>query len=271
MKKYWRLFLILFATSTFAPSFAQADDKYADYAFVIFETTVTREGIETSNANPEERRFYVSNVVAFPEDDPAVFRRASKIADEYFTATVVEPMKAKGILHQYYDDGVRINNNVVYGPNGRGEVEDLRKKTLEELKEQTGNTFTFNWTRTEKPNGLETSKPALYHRNEEEPLYGVTEAPPTVPTPPDAPKTPGTPKTPDAPLPNDATKTPVVPTQLATPKPTAAPTAPTTLKRPVMPKPKQKTPLKTPVKPKPKVAKLPSQSKKVVKKTPLKK
>ena len=151
----------------------QAQTDEPNYVFVVFETTVTRQGVETSDAKPEERRFYVSNVVAIPSADPALLRRASKLADEYFIATVVDPLKAKGILHQYYDDGIRINNNVVYRLDTHAEVEDLQKKVLLELKEQSTNIFTFTWAYGEKMNGLETSKPTLFYHEPKKPLYVV--------------------------------------------------------------------------------------------------
>ena len=145
MKRYSQILSILFGVVLgcvfVGKSYAQTDEP--NYVFVIFETTVTRQGVETSDANPEERRFYVSNVVAIPSADPELLRRASKLADEYFTATVVDPMKSKGILHQYYDDGIRINDNVVYRLDTRAEVEELQKKVLQELREQSANIFTL--------------------------------------------------------------------------------------------------------------------------------
>lgn len=178
MNSYWKYLLLLTAVllSALPLGATRAQDDEPNYAFVIFETAVTRKGVETSSANPEERRFYVSNIVEFPSDDPALFRRAPKIADDYFTQAVVEPLKAKGILHQYYDDGVRINNNVVYRLDTRADVEELRQKSLEELKEQNGNVFTFTWVRDDKPHGLETSSPTLFYHGPEQPLYGVGEA-----------------------------------------------------------------------------------------------
>jgi hypothetical protein len=183
MKRYSYLLPILLAigiTSIFVgTTYAQTDEP--NYAFVIFETTVTRKGVETNDKNPEERRFYVSNVVAIPSADPSVFRRASKTADEYFTGTVVDPMKAKGILHQYYDDGIRINDNVVYRLDTRAEVEELRVKALQDLKEQNVNIFTFTWVYGEKVNGLETSHPTLFYREPKSPFYGTGEAKTTSP------------------------------------------------------------------------------------------
>lgn len=109
MKIYLLLVFALFITFGFAENTLAQDEPY--YVFVIFETTVTKVGVETSDANPEERRFYVSNVVAVPSRDRSLLRKAAKSADEYFIAAVSDPLKAaKGIEHKYYDDAIRINN-----------------------------------------------------------------------------------------------------------------------------------------------------------------
>ena len=57
-----------------------------DWTFVRFETTVTRDGVETSDANPTERRFYISNVVQSPSNLRSY--QLPKIIDEYFTRKV---------------------------------------------------------------------------------------------------------------------------------------------------------------------------------------
>lgn len=156
----------------FASGSALAQTDESNYAFVVFETAVTQKGVETSDKNPQERRFYVSNVVEFPERDALIFRNAPKIADEYFVANVVRPMEAKGILHQYYDDGIHLNNGVVYRLDTRAEVEELREKSLQELKERSVNVFTFYWTRDNAAKGLETSRPTLFYHAPGKPLYG---------------------------------------------------------------------------------------------------
>jgi hypothetical protein len=173
MKNRSKLLSTLFTVLIFISALgsAQAQSEYSSYFFVVFETTVTKSGVETSDQNPEERRFYVSNVVEFPERDRAVHRNARKIADDYFIVNVVEPMKAQGILHRYYDDAIGINNKVVYDLETRAAVEELQKKVLQELKEQNANVFTFYWTREKTAKGLETAKPALFSRGSEQPLY----------------------------------------------------------------------------------------------------
>lgn len=173
MKNYTKYLPILFAVliSISASGIVRAQDEYMNYGFVVFETTVSRKDVQTSSDTPSERRFYVSNVVEFPERDRAVFRNARTIADQYFIANVVEPLEAKGILHKYYDDGIKINNDASYVET-RTEVEDLRKQVLENLKQQNANVFTFYWTRDKNAaKGLETSKPELFNRGSEQPLY----------------------------------------------------------------------------------------------------
>jgi hypothetical protein len=171
MRNQTKLLPILLAilTSLGAAASVRAQSDYTNYGFVVFETTVTRKDVPTSDSNPSERRFYVSNVVEFPERDRSIFRNAGKIADEYFIANLVEPLAAKGILHNYYDDAIKINNRASYVET-RAEVEDLRKQVLEDLKEQNANVFTFTWTRDKAPKGLETSKPTLFSRGAEQPL-----------------------------------------------------------------------------------------------------
>jgi hypothetical protein len=177
MKNHTKLLPILFVSlilTAFAASVRAQSSDYTNYGFVVFETTVTKKGVETSDANPSERRFYVSNVVEFPERDRSIFRNAGKLADEYFIANVSGPLEAKGILHKYYDDAIKINNSASYVET-RADVEDLRKKVLEDLKEQNANVFTFFWTRGKDAKGLETSKPTLLYRGSEQPLYTPVE------------------------------------------------------------------------------------------------
>src|SRR5258708_6017223 len=171
--KVMSLVLVVLLTIILVPAAkAQADTQYM---FVIFETAVTKKGVETSDEFPEERRFYVSNIVGFSTSDQAMIRRASKIADDYFTANVVKPMEGKGIAHEYFDDGIRINDNVIYRLDTRADVEALRTKVLQDLKEQSANIFTFTWAKDQKTNGLATASPVLFYHEPKKPLYGVTE------------------------------------------------------------------------------------------------
>jgi pimeloyl-CoA synthetase len=185
MNRNYKFSAILFAVlfSIGASSIVRAQDNNTNYAFVVFETSVTKKGVETSDKNPQEQRIYISNIVEFPNNtmnDRSVFRNAFKVADEYFIANVVKPMEQKGILHQYYDDAITINNKESY-LDTRELVEDTRKRVLENFKERNANVFTFSWTRDADAKGLETSQPTLLYRGSEQPLYGAIE-PKTPPT-----------------------------------------------------------------------------------------
>lgn len=179
MKNHSKLLPILLAVLISISAFdtARAQDNNTNYGFVVFETTVTKKGVETSDKNPAEQRIYISNIVEFPNNtmnDRSTFRNASKVADEYFIANVAKPSEAKGITHQYYDDAITINNKESYLET-RADVEAARKRVLENLKERNANVFTFNWTRDGAAGGLETSQPTLLYRGAEQPLYGATE------------------------------------------------------------------------------------------------
>lgn len=165
--------------TSIAPALAWAQN---DYAFVVIETTVTRKGVETSDKNPEERRFYISNIVEIPLSDKSAYRNANKAADEYFIKGVVNLMEAKGILHQYYDENVVINNHGSYVSETHQVAEENLKETLAGIKEQNANIFSFTWQYGKVPNGLDTSHPTLLVHNARQPLYGVTE--PKAPTMP---------------------------------------------------------------------------------------
>lgn len=179
MNRNYKSTTILFAVLilVFASGIAHAQSDSMNYAFVVFETSVTKKGVETSDQNPQEQRIYISNIVEFPNNtmnDRSVFRNAFKVADEYFIANVVNPLEAKGILHKYYDDAITINNKESY-LDTRDLVEEARKRVLENLKERNANVFTFTWTRESGAKGLETSQPTLLHRSPEQPLYGASE------------------------------------------------------------------------------------------------
>lgn len=171
MKKRFRflqfLFVFLFANVLTNIGVAQSQPYYT---FVVIETRVSRANEEISNANPQERRFYISNVIEFP-GDPRLKSRADKIADEYFTKTIVEPLLAKGISHDFYEQDVQIDGGAIYTPATRAEAEELYQKTLADLKELTANVFAFTWQYGKEPKGWETAQPKLLFRHRDEPLH----------------------------------------------------------------------------------------------------
>jgi hypothetical protein len=141
-----------------------------DWFFVVVETRVHPKAIEIDSEHPEERRWYISNVVALPENLPSY--SAKKKVIDYFDANVVEPANKNGIEVEYFDQELEINGGSVVAVSSRAEAEEMRKKDLEERKEQGGNIYSFNLTfGTAK--GEETSQPHLVYRNKDQPSYEV--------------------------------------------------------------------------------------------------
>ncbi len=188
MKNLTQIFSSILALVIFviAPTFvsAQTDDNNY-YEFYVIETKVTRVGIETDDEHPQERRFYVSDLIPIPKSKGSVLADLPGIMSKYFDANVVDPMKAQGILVQYYDDGMRLSNGVVYATYSKQEVEEIRAKALTDLKERQVNIVTFHWTLS-NANGLETTNPVMYFHSKEQPLFLSKETKPVQPakTPP---------------------------------------------------------------------------------------
>jgi len=154
------------------PAGAAAGSKAdGDWFFVVVETHVHQKGIETDSEDPEERRWYISNVVALPANIPDY--SAKKKAGEYFDANVVEPAKARGILVDYYDDEMQINGGSVIRVESRAAAEEMRTKDIADRKEQGGNIYSFELD-FGPAKGEETSKPKLIYRNKEQPNYEGT-------------------------------------------------------------------------------------------------
>ena len=139
-----------------------------DWFFVVVETHVHQKGVETDNEHPEERRWYISNLVALPANIPDY--SAKKKAGEYFDANVVEPAKTRGILVDYYDDEMQINGGSVIRVDSRAQAEEMRTKDVADRKEQGGNIYSFELV-FGPAKGEETSKPKLIYRNKEQPSY----------------------------------------------------------------------------------------------------
>ena len=104
-----------------------------DWFFVVVETHVHQKGIETDSDHPEERRWYISNVVALPAN--IADYSAKKKAGEYFDANVVEPAKARGIFVDYYDDEMQINGGSVLAVGTSAQAEEMHNKDLADRKE----------------------------------------------------------------------------------------------------------------------------------------
>ena len=140
----------------------------SDWFFVVVETHVHQKAFETSDEHPEERRWYISNVVALPDNIPDY--SAKKKAGEYFDANIVEPAKARGILVDYYDQDMEINGGSVIKVESREQAEEMRKQEIADRKEQGGNIYSFELV-FGPAKGEATSKPKLIFRNKEQPNY----------------------------------------------------------------------------------------------------
>ena len=139
-----------------------------DWFFVVVETHVHQKGVEADDDHPEERRWYVSNVVNLPANIPDY--SSKKKAGEYFDANVVEPAKTHGIAVDYYDDEMQINGGSVLALGSRAQAEEMRNKDLADRKEQGGNIYSFELVFA-PAKGEETSKPTLLYRDKKQPNY----------------------------------------------------------------------------------------------------
>src|SRR5204862_2521151 len=85
----------------------------AAYQFVEVETTVHLASVETSSEHPEERRWYMSNVIVQPEDVPT-YSLVQKKYIPYFNANVMNPTEKRGISIDYGDQDMKLNGDVSY-------------------------------------------------------------------------------------------------------------------------------------------------------------
>jgi hypothetical protein len=146
--------------------------NHADVAwqFIEIETTVHRVGVETDSQNPEERRWYFSNVVAQPEDVPTSSLIRQKVIP-YFSHNVMDPAEARGIAIDYGEQDVRLDGESSYANyETRAEAEKERENAIQYRKGQSGNIYSFElvWGSTK---GEEVSKPKLIYRDREQPNY----------------------------------------------------------------------------------------------------
>lgn len=150
---------------------ATAEPKlYSAYLFVEIETAVHRAGVEIGSDNPQERRWYFSNVIVQPEDVPT-YSLIKKKFIPYFSANVMDPAEKRGLAIDYYDENVRLNGETSSANyESRAEAEEARNKELDYRKNQSGNIYSFEIDFT-SPKGEETSKPKLIYRDKEQPNY----------------------------------------------------------------------------------------------------
>ncbi len=151
------------------PAGAAAGGKAdGDWFFVVVETHVHLKAVETDSEHPEERRWYISNLVQLPANIPDY--SAKKKAGEYFDANVVAPAKTRGILVDYYDDEMQINGGSVIRVDSRAQAEEMRNKDIADRKEPGGNIYSLELV-FGPAKGEETSKPKLIYRHKEQPNY----------------------------------------------------------------------------------------------------
>jgi len=107
------------------------------YLFIEIETKVYRKGVEISSENPEERRWYFSNVVVQPEDVPTYSLIKQKIMP-YFSRNVMDPFEARGFALDYGEQDVRLNGEVSQANyETREEAEEQRNKALAAIARET--------------------------------------------------------------------------------------------------------------------------------------
>src|SRR5260221_11077795 len=93
--------------------FHRTDARSAVYLFVEIETTVHVQGVPTSSSQPNERRWYMSNVIVQPEDVPTYSLIRQKYMP-YFSGNVMDPAEKRGILIDYGEQNVRLNGETSY-------------------------------------------------------------------------------------------------------------------------------------------------------------
>src|SRR5437868_4897086 len=99
--------IVLLATLVFclvpgrvAPPASAARNANTVYLFIEIKTKVYRKGAEISSANPEERRWYFSNVIMQPMDVPTYSLIKQKFMP-YFSRNVMDPFEARGFSLDY--------------------------------------------------------------------------------------------------------------------------------------------------------------------------
>jgi hypothetical protein len=144
---------------------------FAAYLYIEVETKVYRKGIEISSENPEERRWYFSNVVEEPEDVP-LYSLVKKKFIPYFSRNVMDPFEARGFSLDYGEQDVVCGETSRANYETRAEAVAEREKEIEYRKGQSGNIYSFELT-WGPAKGEETSKPKLIYRDKEQPNYGA--------------------------------------------------------------------------------------------------
>jgi len=171
MNEYNKILKALILPILILAFFASATPAQDENVFVVIRVAASRADIETSSEKPKEVRFYISNVIKLPNSGRA-FRDARDSASDYLMKTVIEPLKAKSIVHEtFYDDSVKINDGYILSGLSKEDAEAKRAEVIEGYKGQWGNIYTFNWAYSQNNVGLDVSKPTLFYHNPEVPVY----------------------------------------------------------------------------------------------------
>jgi hypothetical protein len=140
------------------------------WLFVEVETTVYPTGVEPGGDTPSERRWYMSNVIAQPENVPT-YSLVKKTLVPYFSTTVMDPAEKRGLTIDFYEQDVRLNGeSSIASYATKAEAEEARTKAIEYRKEQSGNIYSFEIDLT-SPKGQETSKPKVIYLDKNQPHY----------------------------------------------------------------------------------------------------
>lgn len=166
-KVFLTLFILILFILALSPAIAK-NNVGPDWFFVVVETRVHIKTAAVDSDDPEERRWYISNVVALPENIKDY--SAQKKVGEYFDANVVEPAKTAGVIIEYYDQELQIDGGSVIRVDSRAESEEMRNKDVADRKEQGGNIYSFNLV-FGPAKGEETSQPKLLFRDKAQPNY----------------------------------------------------------------------------------------------------
>lgn len=177
MKIKWLLFLVIIGGLMLTGSLSRPTHVLAAvsapqsvYQFVEVEAKCYRKGEEISEDNPEERRWYISNVVVQPDNVPT-YSLLKQVYMPYFSRNVMDPLEARGIALDYGDQDIRLNGETSYANYGtRAEAETARNEAIAYRKNQSGNIYSFEID-LNNPKGEATSKPKMIYRDKEQPSY----------------------------------------------------------------------------------------------------
>ena len=143
------------------PKAARAESWF----YVVVDARVHRADTEISDEQPQERRFYFSNVVQLP-DDMRLYEIPKK-ASAHFTDNVVSEAAGRGVAVDFYDSDMTINGGSVLDMSSRQQAEAARAKEIEHIKERGGNIFGYKFSL----DNATFNQPNLIYRDKANPNY----------------------------------------------------------------------------------------------------